>query len=87
MLNMLKTSFTKVKPNALPGLRYGVFQERNGIVRGRVGILGITFLNEAPAQLVGVGVAEVLQASRGTRRVRVGDVVVREMRAKRERRI
>ena len=65
MLNMLKTSFTKVKPNALPGLRYGVFQERNGIVRGRVGILGITFLNEAPAQLVGVGVAEVLQASRG----------------------
>lgn len=87
MLNMLKTSFTKVKSNALPGLRYGVFQERNGIVRGRVGILDDDDLERGTAQLVGVGVAEVLQASRGTRRVRVGDVVAREMRAKRERRI
>ena len=84
---MLKTSFTKVKPNAPPDCVTASSRSEMVLFGVVSGYSAITFSNEAPAQLVGVGVAEVLQASRGTRRVRVGDVVAREMKAKRERRI
>ena len=55
MLNMPKTSSTKAKSDAPPGLRYGVFEERNGIVRGRVGILGDNILERGTSAVSGRG--------------------------------